>query len=158
MPEPKLVREGNLRLMCVAGLGWPREPLRLVDEVRRLAIAQGGEPYGPAQIFVAGNPEEEPLEAWECHVGCAVTGMPRPGACTSAGQRVLIEDYRQLVAVTLPHHGPLRRLGDSWRSLAQRAAQQGQRLRPYWRVRLVRRQLADGNLLPLAEVSAFIDG
>lgn len=157
MPDPKLVREGNLRLVCVAGLGWPPEPLPIAEEVRRLAAAQGGDPYGPALVFVAGAPDEEPPEAWECHVGCAATGMPRPGAATAAGERLLIEDYRQLTALTLPHHGPVRRLGDTWRRLVDRAAGQGQRLRPYWRVRLVRRELADGNLLPVAEVSVFLD-
>lgn len=157
MPDPKLIREGNLRLACVAGMGWPADPLLLEREVRRLAEAQGGHPYGPAQVFLAGAPDDEPPQAWECHVGCAVTGMPRPGGATAAGERLMVEDYRNLAALVLVHHGPVRLLGQTWRRLADHGRALGHRLRPYWRVRLRRSQLADGNLLPAAEVSVFLD-
>ncbi len=157
VPDPKLTREGNLRLACVAGQGWPADPLLLAAEVRRLAAAQGGSPYGAVQIFLAGAPDDEPPQAWECHVGCAVTGMPKPGGITASGERLMIEDYRNLAALTIVHHGPVRLLGQTWRRLADHGKALGHRLRPYWRVRLRRTQLADGNLLPAAEVAVFLD-
>jgi hypothetical protein len=147
VPDPKLTREGNLRLACAAGQGWPADPLLLAAEVRRLAAAQGGSPYGAVQVFLAGAPDDEPPQAWECHVGCA----------TASGERLMIEDYRNLVALTLVHHGPVRLLGQTWRRLADHGKALGHRLRPYWRVRLRRTQLADGNLLPAAEVAVFLD-
>lgn len=157
MPDPKLTREGNLRLACVAGMGWPADPLLLAAEVRRVAAAQGGNPYGPVQIVIAGAPDDEPPQSWEVHAGCAVTGMPKPGGVTAAGERLMIEDYRNLQALALPHHGPVRLLGQTWRRLADHGRSLGHRLRPYWRVRLSRTQLADGNLLPTAEVAVFLD-
>lgn len=157
MPDPKLTREGNLRLACVAGQGWPADPLLVAAEVRALAKAQGGSPYGPVQILLAGAPDDEPPAAWECHVGCAVTGMPGQGATTAGGARLMIEDYRNLVALTLAHHGPVRLLGQTWRRLADHGRALGHRLRPYWRVALRRKALPDGNLLPTAEVAVFLD-
>ncbi|MBN8527072.1 MAG: hypothetical protein J0M02_17190 [Planctomycetes bacterium] len=157
MPDPKLTRDGNLRLACVAGMGWPADPLLVAAEVRALAAAQGGNPYGPVQIFLAGAPDDEPPQAWECHLGCAVTGMPKPGGVTPSGQRLMIEDYRNLAALTLPHHGPVRLLGQTWRRLADHGKALGNRLRPYWRVTLRRKQMADGNLLPSADVAVFLD-
>lgn len=157
VPDPKLTREGNLRLACVAGLGWPADPLLLAAEVRTAAAAQGGNPYGAVQVFLAGAPDDEPPAAWECHVGCAVTGMPRPGGATAGGARLMIEDYRDLQALALVHHGPVRLLGQTWRRLADHGKALGHRLRPYWRMRLRRGQLADGNLLPAAEVTVFLD-
>lgn len=157
MPDPKLTREGNLRLACVAGLGWPGDPLAVAAEVRSLATAQGGSAYGAAMVLVAGAPDDEPPSAWECHVGCAVTGMPKPGAVTPSGARLMIEDYRNLAALSLVHHGPVRLLGQTWRRLADHGRSLGHRLRPYWRVRLRRTAMSDGNLLPAAEVAVFLD-
>lgn len=156
MPEPKLSREGNLRIACLAGTGWPADPMAVLTELHRTAEAQGGSPYGPAQIFVAGAPDDEPPAAWEVHLGVAVSGMPRPGALVH-GQRVMVEDYRNLVALSLPHAGPTRELGATWRRLAEHGKALGHRIRPYWRVALRRRQLADGNILPSADVAVFLD-
>lgn len=156
MPEPKLTRDGNLRIACLAGNGWPADPLAAAAALRLSVAEQGAGHYGPVQIFVSGSPDDEAPAAWEVHVGVAVSGMPRPGA-TIAGQRVLVEDYRNLVALSLPHPGPVRELGTTWRRLAEHGRALGHRLRPYWRVALHRRQLADGNILPLCEVSVFLD-
>jgi hypothetical protein len=157
VPDPKLVREGNIRLACVAGLGWPADPLAVAAEVRKAAAELGGQPYGAVQIFLAGAPDDEPPAAWECHVGVTVTGMPRPGGSTAGGQRLMVEDYRDLAALTVAHHGPTSALGQTWRRLADHGRALGHRLRPYWRVALRRRQLADGNPLPIAEVAVFLD-
>ena len=157
MSEPKLMRDGNLRLACLSGLGWPADPLAVGGIVRELTKAQGGSPYGAVQVFIAGAPDDEPPGAWECHVGSACSGMPKPGGQTADGQRLMIEDYRNLVALVLPHRGPARDLGLTWRRLAEHGKTLGHRLRPYWRVVLRRRQLADGNIQPATDVSVFLD-
>ena len=156
VPDPKLTREGNLRLACLAGNGWPADPLLVGASLRRSLADQGGSPYGPVQLFVAGAPGDEPPAGWEVHLGTAVSGMPRPGALVD-GQRVMVEDYRDLVALSIAHHGPVRELGQTWRRLADHGTALGHRLRPYWRVSLRRRQLADGNILPASEVAVFLD-
>lgn len=156
MPDPKLTREGNLRLACIAGNGWPADPLLAAEGLRETVAAQGASAYGPVQLFLAGAPGGEPPAAWEVHLGLAVSGMPRPGALI-AGQRVMVEDYRDLVALSMPHHGPVRELAQTWRRLADHGNALGHRLRPYWRVCLRRRQLADGNILPATEVAVFLD-
>ncbi len=157
MSDPKLIRDGNLRFACLSGLGWPIDPLTVSVEVRRLATQQGGTPQGPIQVFIAGAPDNEPPAAWECHIGLACTGMPKPGGQSADGQRLMIEDYRNLVALTVPHRGPVRELGQTWQRLADHAKTLGHRLRPYWRVILRRKQLADGNILPSADVAVFLD-
>jgi hypothetical protein len=157
MPDPKLVHEGNLRLACLTGMGWPGDPLAVGDAIVRLLDEQGIAHQGPLQVFLANDPGTEPPGAWECHVGWAVTGMPRPGSTTPDGQRLLIEDYRQLDALSLAHAGPVADLPATWTRLREHAQGLGYRLRPYWRVALRRRRLADGNLLPLAEVAVFLD-
>lgn len=156
VPDPKLTREGNLRLACLAAAGWPADPLLAAEGLRQAVAGPEVGCHGPVQVFVAGAPGDEPPAAWEVHLGIAVTGMPRPGL-THDGQRVLIEDYRDLVALTLPHHGPVRELGRTWKRLADHGAALGHRLRPYWRVCLRRRQLADGSILPASEVAVFLD-
>lgn len=156
MPEPRLTRDGNLRIACLAGDGWPGDPLAVAAALRRSVHEQGASAYGAVQIFISGSPDDELPSAWEVHVGVAVSGMPQPGA-KIAGQRILIEDYRNLVALSLPHPGPARELGATWRRLAEHGRALGHRLRPYWRVALRRRQLADGNILPTCEVAVFLD-
>lgn len=156
MSEPKLTRDGNLRIACLAGSGWPADPLAVAASLRQSMAEQGANAYGPVQIFVSGSPDDEPPSAWEVHVGVAVSGMPRNGA-TLHGQRIMVEDYRHLVALSLPHAGAARELGATWRRLAEHGRALGHRLRPYWRVALRRRQLADGNILPATEVSVFLD-
>jgi len=59
--------------------------------------------------------------------------------------------------LSLPHSGPARDLGLTHRRLRDHAAGLGYRLRPYWRLALRGRRLADGNLLPVADVAVFID-
>ena len=77
--------------------------------------------------------------------------MPRPG------EGVMIEDYRQLVALSQPHQGAIRDLPRTWQRLHDHGRSLGHRLRPYWRISLRRRRLADGNLLPVADVAVFLD-
>lgn len=156
MPDPKLTREGNLRLACLTATGWPADPLLPAAGLRDLVAKQGASPYGAVQVFVAGAPGSEPPAAWDVHLGLAVSGMPRPGALLD-GQRIMVEDYRDLVALSLPHHGPVRELAQTWKRLADHGASLGYRLRPYWRVSLRRRQLADGNILPASDVAVFLD-
>ncbi len=154
--EPKLHRLGNLRLACLAGVGFPADPLTVARAVRSLVELQDIHPTGPALVVIATAANAEPPAQWECHTGLAVTGMPRPVPVAGSGQ-LLVEDYRQLVALTAPHPGPVRDLGRTWTMLAEHARGLGHRLRPYWWVALRRRRLADGNLLPAAEVSVFLD-
>jgi hypothetical protein len=84
-------------------------------------------------------------------VGVAITGMAR------SLQGMLIEDYRNLVALSLPHSGAIRDLPQTWRKLHDHGRSLGRQVRPYWRLALRDRRLADGNLLPVADVAVFLD-
>jgi hypothetical protein len=154
--DPILRRDGNLRLAGLPSPGYPVDPIARADEARRLATAGGGEPYGPATLLFA-MPPEGAVAGWECLVGVAMTGMARPGSVAADGQRLLVEDYRDLNAFCLGHDGAIRDLGATWKRCDEHARRQGYRVRPYWRLQLVHRRLADGNLHPVAEVSVFID-
>jgi hypothetical protein len=108
------------------------------------------EPYGPTTILLNLPPEGLPT-AWECQVGTAITGLARPG------DGMAIEDYRGLYALTQVHQGTIRDIASTHRRLADHGRSLGRGVRPYWRVALWRRRLADGNLLPATEVSVFLD-
>jgi hypothetical protein len=149
--DPKLVRDGNLRFAGISSPGYPDDPWLLVDEVRRLLEGQEVEAYGPAALMFNVAPVDLLPSAWECQVGTAITGLGRSMGAMS------IEDYRGLQAWTLPHAGPTKDLTATWQRLAQHVQGLGQRLRPYWRLALRNRRLADGNLLPSAEVAVFLD-
>ena len=151
MAEPTLAREGNLRFASLPSRGYPLDPQGLAAQVLHLLEGQEIEPYGPTCIFFNLPPESEPLDLCECQVGTAITGLGR-----SRGALV-VEDYRGLVALSLPHPGPIKELPQTWRRLAEAAAAREEPTRPYWRVALRTPRLADGNLLPLAEVSVFLD-
>jgi hypothetical protein len=149
--EPLLKREGNLRFAGLASGGYPCDPLAMGGQVREHLAATALVPYGPLSLWFSTAPDEAAPAAWECQVGIAVTGQPVaiPG--------VMLEDYRNLYALSLPHSGPVRDLGLTHRRLAEHAKGMGYRLRPYWRLALRGRRLADGNLLPVADVAVFID-
>jgi hypothetical protein len=149
--EPTLAREGNLRFASLPSRGYPIDPWGLTEQVRHLLEGQDVEPYGAVAIFFNLPPEADPIAAAECQVGTAITGLGR-----SRGALV-VEDYRGLVALSLPHPGPIKELPQTWRRLAEAAAAREEPTRPYWRVALRTPRLADGNLLPLAEVSVFLD-
>ena len=56
-----------------------------------------------------------------------------------------------------PHAGPIRDLDSTHRRLVEHARTLGHVVRPYWRLALWRKRLADGNALPLAEVTVFVE-
>ena len=151
MPEPLLKREGNLRFVGLASPGWPADPQALAAEVLRRLDGLEATPYGPATLLFSQSPAEGAPETWECQVGTAITGLPPavPGA--------QVEDYRGLYALSLPHAGSVRDLPATWRRLTEHARGLGYRVRPYWRLALRRRRLADGNLLPVADAAVFLD-
>lgn len=151
MAEPLLKREGNLRFAGVASSGYPVDPLALGASVRERLAGVALVPYGPVSILFSVAPDELAPAAWDCQVGLAVTGQP----VAVAG--VVLEDYRNLYALSLPHSGPVRDLGLTHRRLGEHAKGMGYRLRPYWRLSLRGRRLADGNLLPVADVAVFIE-
>ena len=151
MPDPLLKKEGNLRFASLASVGYPVDPWQLADRVRELLDEQEIDSYGPVTLLFANAQADEPPGAWECQVGLAITGMARPT------QGMLIEDYRGLVALSLPHQGPIRELGRTWRTLHDHGRSLGKQVRPYWRLALRDRRLADGNLLPVADVAVFLD-
>ena len=157
MSDPVLRRDGNLRLAGLPVPGYPDDPFALGAAARSLAEAGGGEPYGPPLLWFSSPPDERPVATWDAVVGSAITGMARPGAIAAGGQRLVIEDYRDLRALVVPHAGPIRELARTWGRAADAARKQGYRVRPYWRLALLHRRLADGNLHPVAEVSVFID-
>lgn len=151
MPDPVLRSEGNLRFAGVARPGYAVDAEAIADRVRGLMAAQPGvASHGPASLLFTLPPHDEPA-GWECQVGVAVTGLPRPV------QDVQVEDYHALQAVVLPHNGPIRDLDTTHRRLVEHARTLGHVVRPYWRLSLWRKRLADGNALPLAEVAVFID-
>ncbi len=151
MAEPKLAREGNLRFAGLSCPGYPADPFDQVAEVMRLLEGQEVEPYGAAAIFFNMPPSDQLPSMWECQVGTPITGMGRSMGAMS------VEDYRQLHALSLPHAGPVRDLGATWKRLEAHARTMNARLRPYWRLALRNRRLADGNLLPIAEAAVFLD-
>ncbi len=151
MADPVLRSDGNLRFAGFARSGYPEDAEALVARARALLVGQEGvESYGPATILVSLPPDDLPA-AWECQVGTAITGMARPA------EGLAIEDYRGLYALTLVHQGTVRDLAATHRRLADHGRSLGRGVRPYWRVALCRRRLADGNLLPATEVSVFLD-
>lgn len=149
--DPVLTREGNLRFAAIASAGYPADPAALHAEVLRLLAGQEAEPYGAVTLLFSVPPEDRAPPAWECQVGTPITGLARPMGA------MVIEDYRQLTSLSLPHAGPVRELPATWRRLEAHARAAGQRLRPYWRLALRDRRLADGNLLPIAEAAVFVD-
>ena len=152
MAEPTVCRDGNLRFAGINAPGWPRDPLALVAEVKRILQAQPEiEAYGPASLLFSVPPTDLAPHQWECQVGTAITGLAR-----SMGP-MAVEDYRQLHGWALSHSGPVTNLGLTWARLEAHVKGRGGRLRPYWRLSLRNRRLADGNLLPSAEVAVFLD-
>ncbi len=151
MAEPTLTREGNCRFASLPSVGYPEDPWALHAEVQRLLAGQEIESYGPVQIYFNLPPESEPLERCDCQVGSTITGLGR-----SRGSLV-VEDYRNLVAFSLPHAGPARELPMTWRTLQEAARARKEGIRPYWRLALRSVRLADGNLLPRADVTVFLD-
>ncbi len=149
--DPTFAREGNIRFAGISSPGYPDDPWALEREVVRLLAGQEVEAYGPATLIFNVAPSDLPASGWECQVGTTITGLGR-----SMG-RMSVEDYRGLHAWTIAHSGPIKDLTSTWRRLADHATGKGQRLRPYWRLALRDRRLADGNLLPSADVSVFID-
>lgn len=149
--EPLLKREGNLRFAGVPSSGYPADAMALAASVRERLAGVALVPYGPSTLLFSIPPEDLAPDAWDCQVGVAVTGQP----LAVAG--VTLEDYRNLYALSLPHSGPIRDLGLTHRRLSDHAKGLGYRLRPYWRLALRGRRLADGNLLPVADVAVFID-
>jgi hypothetical protein len=151
MAEPQLRRDGNLRLASMSSPGWPDDPWALGALVRDLLDDQDLDPYGPLLVWFTMPPGDDPPARWECQVGWAVAGMPRPDA------GMVVEDYRQLTACAVAHAGTVRDLPATWRRLDAHARAAGWRPRPYWRLALRNRRLADGNLLPEAEVALFVE-
>ncbi|TVR10944.1 MAG: hypothetical protein EA401_11845 [Planctomycetota bacterium] len=152
--EPSLQREGNLRLVSQTQRGWPfdyRAAIASVDEAIAAANDSDIRGYGPVQIFISLPPDDPDPATWDLQVGRACLGIPRIRAPLS------IEDYHGLVAIHVPHLGPVRDLHRSHRLVADHARAQGARLRPYWRVRLQRQATPDGQGMVTTDVSVFTD-
>jgi hypothetical protein len=148
--QPTLKREGNLRFAGVLAKGYPEDPAAMAAEVRQLLGNQGVRFLGPAFLLFSLAPEGKARE-WECCVGTALTGLPRPP------HGVVIEDYSGLYALTQSHTGSIQELANTHRLLYEHGRSLGYQCRPYWRVSLWRKRLADGNPLPATEVSVFLD-
>ncbi len=155
--EPTLAEEGNLRLAGLALPGWPTDPVREAAIVTRALAGESVSPYGATLLWFAMPPGDEAPARWECACGTAITGLTRAGMSLPDGRRLLIEDYRDLRALTLAHAGPVRAIPETWKRLEATAQHRSARLRPYWRVALRNKRLADGNLLPVTEISVFLD-
>jgi hypothetical protein len=149
--EPLLKREGNLRLVSMHNQGYPINALALVQQVRDQLTGSTLVPHGAATLWFSSPPTDTAPATWECQVGIAVTGQPT----SIAG--LIIEDYRGLYALSLPHSGPIRDLAHTHRRLVEHAKSMSYPVRPYWRLALRARRLADGNILPVSDVAVFID-
>jgi hypothetical protein len=151
MVDPAVRNDGNLRFGGLPCPGYPLDAEALAERVRAgFAGQEGVETYGPTTLLFTLPPHGHP-EGWECQVGTALTGLPRPPA------GMTVEDYRGLRALVLPHGGAIRDLDATHRRLVEHGRTLGHVIRPYWRLALARRRLADGNVLPTAEVSVFAD-
>ena len=151
MADPLLKHDGNLRFAGFPITGYPMDPQALGERVKALLDEQEIDTYGALTLWFGSSPEHEEPARWEGLVGLACTGFPRPV------EGMMVEDYRNLSALSLPHSGPIKDLGRTWRRLADHGQSLGHRLRPYWRLSLRARRLADGNLLPVADVAVFLD-
>lgn len=150
MAEPLLRREGNLRFAGLACPGYPEDPWAICAEVRRLLAGEKVDFIGPPTLLFSLPPQGAAAD-WECQVGLALSGLPAPRGTLA------IEDYSQLSALSLPHPGPIADLAATHRRLADHGRSLGHQVRPYWRLALRRRRLADGNGLPVSEVAVFLD-
>jgi hypothetical protein len=151
VPDPLLKREGNMRYAGLASAGYPLDPFALAEELRQHLAGREVTPYGPVTMLFSVAPEDSPPSHWSCQVGVAITGLPIPIP------GVQIEDYRALYALSIAHAGPIRDLPATVRRLCEHGKGLGYRIRPYWRLALRRRPLADGNILPVADVAVFLD-
>jgi hypothetical protein len=143
-------RLGNLRLAGIACTGYPDDPWSASRRVHEELQEQGFTPQGAVQIWFSLPPDGDPA-TWHGTIGHPFVGLARPTA------ELVIEDYRDLRSLSLPHPGPIAELGLSHQQLQSEAGRQRARLRPYWRVSLARQALSDGSLLPQATVSVFVD-
>jgi hypothetical protein len=146
-----LKREGNVRLVSLTSRGYPEHALGMVAQVRAQLTNTALVPFGAATLLFSVPPDDQPPSLWECQVGIAVTGQPTsvPG--------LSVEDYRGLYALSLPHSGAIRDLAFTHRRLVEHAKTLSYPIRPYWRMALRGRRLADGNILPVSDVAVFID-
>lgn len=152
MPEPKLSRDGNLRFAGLSSAGYPADADALHADVLAALAGSQAKPYGALTLWFSLPPEDTPPAQWDCQVGTAITGLP-PG-----GTNLLVEDYRNLLALSLPHAGAVREIPLTWRRLVDHAKRMTLgTVRPYWRLALRRRRMPDGNPLPVAEVAIFLD-
>jgi hypothetical protein len=151
MVDPAVRNDGNLRFAGIHCPGYPVDPDAVAERVRSgLRGQEGVATYGPTVLLFSLPPHDHP-SGWECQVGTAVTGLPRPPA------GMAVEDYHALRALVLPHTGAIRDLDATHRRLVEHGRTLGHTIRPYWRLTLGRKRLADGNALPAAEVSVFVD-
>lgn len=152
MPEPKLVREGNLRIAGFSFESYPEQPESHISLIKKTLLSTTAHAYGPALLWFSLPPEDLSPSRWSGHIGVAITGLPTP---TSG---LLVEDYRNLLTLTLPHAGPIRDVAITWRRLADHAKRMTLGTpRPYWRLALRNRRMPDGNPLPIAELGIFLD-
>lgn len=150
--EPKLTREGNLRFAGLSQVGYPLDPETLISEVHKRLAVTPARAHGASLLWFSLPPEAGPPDRWDCQAGTAVVGLP------GAGAGLLVEDYRNLLALSLPHAGPVRELSITWRRLIEHARRLSLgTVRPYWRLALRRRRMPDGNPLPLSELAVFLD-
>ncbi len=151
MSEPAIRSEGNLRFAGEPCLGYPVAAEQQARRVREQLVGQPGvSDYGPATILFTLPPHGDPA-TWEGQVGVAITGLPQPVG------HIRIEDYHDLRACWIAHAGPIRELATTHTRLVERARTQGSIVRPYWRVQLWQRRLADGSPMPVCEVSVFLE-
>lgn len=151
MAEPAIRSEGNIRFAGSPCQGYPMDVVAQATAVAAKVAQQAGvSAYGPPTLLFTLPPHGEPA-TWEGQVGTTVTGLPHPV------DQVRIEDYHDLRACWVAHSGTIGDLAETHQRLTERARSQGFVVRPYWRVQLWRRRLADGSPLPVCEVSVFLE-
>lgn len=151
MADPAIRSEGNLRFAGRPCQGYPVDLVAQGTAIAAdLAKRDGIVPYGPPTLLFTLPPHGEPA-TWEGLVGTAVTGLPL------AEGDLRVEDYHDLRACWVAHNGAIADLAETHRRLVEKARAQGYVVRPYWRVQLWRRRLADGSPLPVCEVSVFLE-
>ncbi len=154
MADPKLRFEGNLRFASIGHDGCPLNAQDLWQDIVSTLVEKADtavECYGPPVILFTLPADDEPISNWPCQVGTAITGL------TTQQPPLFIEDYRNLYSLSAPHMDALADLHLTYKQLANHARALGYSLRPYWRLSLRRTRLADGGILPAAEVSVFVD-
>lgn len=150
--EPTLTTEGNLRLASIPYTGVPDNHMSQRQQIEDLLADHSGiECYGPLSVFYERAPSDDAPDTWRGQVGLSIIGQVTPAA------PLVVEDFRQLHALSLPHYGPISAIAETHARLTNHARAMGWLPRPYWRIAIAISRSPDDHLVPEPLISLFLD-